>query len=345
MKTKPKRIRDRSSLTEAQKELLKENIGKLSIDELSEILGVKRRSLFLILRNKYNTEDYWNLYDINPSLFVNPNSPEVAYILGFIWGDGTVKKDNHGIVVDISYIDSEVIKNTFFSVGKWSYTTSFRDKKQKSGIFSTYNSVIGKFLGENDYYDKSSKSPYKILKLIPEENRHLFFRGWFDSDGCISGKGNKYFSVFFSGSFNQDWLSLIELSKNLNFKYSIYKKTNSSGSSSSFSINTQGQKIFLNYIYQSREQDLIGLDRKFERYTNFLKSFDNKFKSKTGFLGVFPCGIKYCAKIHWNNKKEGKGFEHLGVFDDLLSAAKAYDKAIIMRKGLNAKTNFPILNI
>ena len=344
VKTNKKRIRDRSQLTIEQSTLLKENIDKLHIDDLADILGVTRRSLFLILRGKYNLEDHWNLYDINPSLFLKPLSPEVAYILGFIWGDGAVRRDTHGIIIDIVGVDAKSIYNILFSVGKWKYREAQRLGKQPSSSFTTYNAVMAKFLGENDYYEKSSKSPCKILNLIPEENRHLFFRGWFDADGCISADRGKYFSVAISGTLNQDWSALKNLSLRLNCEFGVYKVTDKH-SSSSFSFLVSGQKRFLDYIYQNREVDQIGFPRKFEKYEMLSESKKTLSGSETGVLGVYLTKNKkrYFAKICWLS--DGKIVNNnLGYFPDLDSAAIAYDQAIVRRKGYRAKTNFPIEN-
>lgn len=55
----------------------------------------------------------------------------------------------------------------------------------------------------------------------------------------------------------------------------------------------------------------------------------------TGFKGVSRLGIKYTAQIHFNRKKL-----HIGVFDKIEDAAKAYDKKAIELFGEYAQLNF-----
>lgn len=93
--------RNRKSYTPEQEAIIKENISKLHIDDLAKLVGKSRRSLFMFLReNFYKIENYWNLYDVRPEKFISPNTPEVAYILGFLWADGHVNPLCNGIVVD-----------------------------------------------------------------------------------------------------------------------------------------------------------------------------------------------------------------------------------------------------
>lgn len=59
----------------------------------------------------------------------------------------------------------------------------------------------------------------------------------------------------------------------------------------------------------------------------------------SGFKGVYfhkACN-KWCARIGIENKKL-----HLGLFTDILEAARAYDKAALELHGAFARTNFPV---
>lgn len=62
----------------------------------------------------------------------------------------------------------------------------------------------------------------------------------------------------------------------------------------------------------------------------------NATKSKSGFIGVYPCGNKWQASIKVAGKRT-----HLGVFDEKEEAARARDKAALRFHGEFARLNFP----
>ena len=211
----------------------------------------------------------YSTYNVNPGLFLNIKTPEIAYLLGFIWADGYIRKNKNvnAIKLDIGIKDIDNIKKIFDVVGKWNYYNYTRDGKHKISTITTNNRPIVEFLIENDYLVKSIKSPVKILKHIPEKLKHYFFRGWSDGDGCFFyNKKAHCFSI--CSTYECDWSLFIKKTENLKIDSKYKKIINKKGQKNSQIIISKKESIvkFGNYIYKKFKQDNIGLMRKYEKF-------------------------------------------------------------------------------
>lgn len=215
-------------------------------------------------------------YKVNPNQFLNIDSPEIAYLLGFIWADGNISKMSYQISLSIQKEDADQIAHLFDRTGEWGIYNRKRTTWKEESCFYISNKIIWSFLKENDYDIKSGASPDKILSKIPENLKHYWWRGYFDGDGSIGcGKGNQLVlaSVFF-----QDWSFCIDLFSKLNIlKYSIrVSKDNIKSRHSEFILqNMIGIDKFCRFIYQNYENDNIGLDRKYKKYLLIKQSLLN----------------------------------------------------------------------
>ena len=203
-----------------------------------------------------------NLCDVND--FLKIDSEKIAYLLGFIWGDGYVscQPRSYTIVVCIKKDDAQNLRKIFDN--RW----TIKDKSPQKATWAkqTFHSINHKelaiFLKENDFTIKSITSPEKILKKIPFNLQHHFFRGWFDADGHISS------NLTICGTYKQNWKVLEKLSKQLNFKKNIYKWKSDKARFSRFEVcGRDSQKKFLSYIYKDAN---FKLDRKFLKYQNLI---------------------------------------------------------------------------
>jgi hypothetical protein len=218
--------------------------------------------------------------NINPDLFYNITMPEVAYFLGLLWTDGFIQRRKNNSHLGIKNIKDDIIsiKDVLNKIGKWNY---FEIKKRKDTWkdqiqVSTNNKRIYDFLVEHDYNKKSYASADKILRKIPENLHHYFFRGIVDGDGCFYYKKTvhstmRQFSV--SSTYEQDWEYFENLCKKLNIIYSIkkYKRIKSSYSQIRITNKNGIQKIG-EYIYNCYNKNKIGLYRKYTKYQLIMNS-------------------------------------------------------------------------
>lgn len=217
-----------------------------------------------------------NEYAVNPDQFLTINSPEIAYILGFVWADGYLY--DNSVKVECITKDLSLIKDTFKSTGNWFVNYRNRENRQPQMCIGTHNKIIYDFLTAHDYISKSEKSADKILSKIPEHLQYYWFRGLVDGDGCfyINNKLNLYqFSI--ASSYNQDWTYVEHIFQELNIKYAIKRRKQLQhgklNGSSVIRITNQGDIIkFGNYIYKNYNLDKIGLPRKYNKFKLILDS-------------------------------------------------------------------------
>lgn len=209
---------------------------------------------------------------------IDLNDKYLCYFLGLLWADGTVSiSDRNRISLKMLEEDILELECVLYKVANW--------KKQLivSGNESWSNTILlrfsdkefKKFLIENDYSDKSYKSPNKILSNIPEGNRKYFFRGIVDGDGCFFIKkynGSYVRSFTISSSYEQDWNYMVKLCEKCNFKYSIRRVVNNKSKghkSSVFKLSTKNIPGFGEYIYD----DFFGLERKYFKFKKIINSY------------------------------------------------------------------------
>lgn len=216
-------------------------------------------------------------YNVGINQFKNIKTPEISYILGLLWADGYImsKGSYQRIILEMIRTDLDKLKFVFERTGDWTCHYRKRMNKQESCILKTSNRPLVSYFKDMDFDKKSFISPDNLLKKIPEKIKKYFFRGIIDGDGCFYINGNqKYLSI--GGTYEQDWSYIEKLFKDLNVKYTIWKKENENidGNITRSSIievaTLSGIKLFGEYLYENYEVDNIGLRRKYEKYLHII---------------------------------------------------------------------------
>lgn len=220
----------------------------------------KKLKISRVGRSKHPT-----LENINSEEFVSVKTPEIAYMLGFIWADGYIvcSRFRRSIEIEITEKDAEALAPIFNKVGKWAIRKRQRGKSNPTWIFNTNNKNIYDFLFANDYKEKSLVSCSKILQVIPDDFKKYFWRGYFDGDGTVKCVGRGVV-IGLAGSYNQDWSEIEKLYQSLGGTgYKIYKTEEKSGNKYSKVLiqNRLGCFLVSSYLLSSS----LGLARKTER--------------------------------------------------------------------------------
>lgn len=273
-------------------EWLKNNYGKLTPHECSEKIGIRisqlRNRIYKLgltlpnnIRNELRSKSNKKC-NINPDLFYNLNSPEIIYLLGLIWADGSLYQSKNKNVSNVGFTmvgeDLNNIRVIIDSIGKWNYyerTQPINTWKSSFNV-TTNNKRIYDFLIKNDYGNKSHVSADKILSKIPNNLKHYWFRGLIDGDGCFyyykpkSGSILRQFAL--ASTYEQDWTYFEKLCVSLNIIYKIKRNKNDKSSSSYLRItNKSGVKSLGYYIYNDYENDNMGLERKYAKFKLIIK--------------------------------------------------------------------------
>lgn len=216
-------------------------------------------------------------YNVGYEQFQEIKTPDIAYILGILWSDGSItQKNNHNdIILEILKNDLDEIKKIFERVGKWNFYYRKRKNRKEMGILKTSNRPLVNYLFSLDFNRKSFKSPDNLIEKIPNELKKYFFRGIIDGDGCFYNGKNTIFSV--TSTVNQEWKYFENLFDELKVKSKIRKKEhkNKNGTISQSSIievvRIEDIIKIGKYIYNNYEIDKIGLSRKYKKYLDLKK--------------------------------------------------------------------------
>jgi len=235
--------------------------------------------------------------DIHVEKFLNPNSPESAYLLGLLWADGSVSKKQNQISISLVKEDADFLKPIILSFGDWhvneKYYNSCSQKPQIKFCFS--NKVVSDFLKSLGFCEKSGGSAQRVLDVIPLHLHNFFWLGLTDGDGCFTYSGHSpEFSI--TSTFDQEWDFAFYLKdyltlKNLKFikKEIKVKDSDKIRRASRMTLLTfYDIKRYGMFIYQDKlnNNSVLGLNRKFEKWEYIVDNFKPHRNKGNMFGGI-----------------------------------------------------------
>lgn len=247
-------------LTQTEKQFLIENYPLKGINYCSEYLKLSKNST---KHNAYSLGLKLQKYDYIKDFY--PITPQSAYILGFLTGDGHISK--YSLSIEINMDDAIKLKNIFMFTNWSTYIRQRENWKEVCNYYICSLDLV-KWLKSYDFHNKSKQLPN--IGFISDEYLHLFLLGLFDADGCIVLNSKNIGFVFqISACYEYNWDSLINLFKNKidvevrRYDQIYYKKNQKASTIKTFSVNAT--KIY-NYLYQTYDRDKIGLPRKHDKF-------------------------------------------------------------------------------
>lgn len=237
-------------------------------------------------------------YNINKDFFVNIDTSQKAYILGFIFADGSIHKSRYSLSIELSGEDGYILEQmrTLFYNGNNFPTIHIR----KIGNFEykklhiSSKEFVKNLINLNVMPNKTHKMdfPMSIKKdLLPH-----FIRGFFDGDGTVglyNYNGKNKISVGFCGleNFLLHIKSILsDANINTGKLISIQKSSPQIKRLSVYAIASLIK--FYNFIYKDSDM--------------FLKRKREKFEEI----------IKLVSKSRFINKQKGDGNKYKGVSFD-----------------------------
>lgn len=242
-------------------------------------------------------------YTVNHDAFNKLDTPEKAYMLGFMYADGYNESSKRRVFCGIQYKDSYILKDFLKIVGSNAPVNKILRNYKDSGLSDVGTISISSEKISNRFI--SLGCPIKktfILKFPSEKQVRIkllphFIRGYFDGDGCLSYNTTqkKYFrgGVYIVSTLHFCEKLALLLKNKLGIHCSIciknkrYKNKKFPIRTLSIGGNRQIQK-FLDWIYYD---STIHLKRKYKKYLEFSRK-NKKQAEKYGEKRKFKLDFK-----------------------------------------------------
>lgn len=246
-------------------------------------LGMSRRKINWLANKKLNLYVGQDFYDKNRKestkfplkipLETILTYPEICYVLGYIYADGTVAKNSNLVTLDILTKDMVVIKPFLEILCDWTYYDYDNSSCQPHTKARMTNVEFRNFLVNCGFLEKSTTCPLDMFNRIPYPLQKYFVRGYLDGDGTIYMSKAKRVAVAFYATHDNDWRLLQQVFEQLNIVGYIYKECRTRGRSSNFRTSKKNDVIkFCEYVYENFMEDKIGLPRKYDKYLSIKHS-------------------------------------------------------------------------
>ena len=251
----------------SQRQLAKKyNTYQVSVQKLFKENNVKSRK---------NTEAN-RKYKLNYNFFDEINTPNKAYILGFLYADGTNNKKYSTIKLSLQDSDKEILEKIKDNIGS----------ERPLGFYQRNN----KNIKHKDVYELIIQSSYmcNILErygMMPKKSLILqfpkwlkkdlyphFIRGYFDGDGHLGKLGRGAHCSFVSSIDYCNGLSNFLLKEIPDARQKVVSISTNKLTGRLISSDKKSVKIIMGYIYKdcNKENNILFMERKYKIY---LKKF------------------------------------------------------------------------
>lgn len=245
----------------------------LTHKNIANICNVSENSVYKVLSDfnveKRDISHVRQKYSLNEHYFDVIDTPNKAYILGFLYADGYNNYTNRTVTLSLQERDKEILEKINNEIGsnRPLFFENIKDKRPtcqnqyRLSITNKHVSETLKNLGVTKA--KSLELTFPVWldeKLIPH-----FLRGYMDGDGYIAKRPNDYHTSFVSTySFCLSAKEIIDNTLGVSCNIVLDGRTNDI--TSTLNINKKYQsKMFLDWIYQDAD---LYLDRKYQLYKN-----------------------------------------------------------------------------
>ena len=255
------------------KDICNKYIEGMSTVKIGEIYGVKFPAILRILESnnieRRSRTQCYRKYSVNQNYFDDIDTPNKAYILGFLYADGNVSKNGSTINLTLQECDKEIlekIKDELDYTGDLRYSDNSK-RVGSNGYISknTYSLLVNCKHMHEQLIDKGVVPRKSLILEFPNwlssDLLPHFLRGYMDGDGCIV-KQNYQATITSTEKF---CLSIQEMLKNkLGINSSIKHASCNNNVTKVLVLSRRAYvKTFLDYIY--KDADLY-MERKHNIY-------------------------------------------------------------------------------
>lgn len=188
-------------------------------------------------------------------------SPESAYAHGLFFADGSIYTRTYRLSLEMKSEDLDDLIPILMSLTDWNVYRRQRTRKQSlcQPITMLYkgNKTLCNSLCETGYY--KPKDAQLAIDNIPPRLQFMWFRGFFDGDGCYYHHPKQYlYQISIAGDHDYDWSFLPDFG---------FKIQNGKTGSHARLTSKSRCVAWMSYLYPNG-YDGIGLERKWSKYHN-----------------------------------------------------------------------------
>lgn len=272
-------------LKKATEEYISNINNKPSLTKISSKYGIKRQTLSNRLKELgYEIINYQNISKFDENIFDEIDTEEKAYWLGFIYADGYINSKSNCFEISLKASDSDHLQkfnqfmkyngdNVKIESAKCNDTVCYRARwyitnKHLWNTLNNYGCVPNKSL----ILTFPKTDIFKSKDLI----RH-FIRGYIDGDGCISYSNKEHTRMTLSILGTFDFLNSLQEFLPCN-EHTLHEKNNVC----CLCINGHTGYNVVKYLYENSN---IYLSRKYDRYLEFCRLYEESYKELSGNIG------------------------------------------------------------
>ncbi len=252
----------------------------LSTVKIGKIFGCSNKPIAKVLErhNIPRTGVGNRKYKLNEHYFDEIDTPNKAYILGFLYADGCNSMGKGTIHISLQEEDKQILEDMRNEIGS-EKELDYIDNSNKHNFGYTYKNMwrLNMFsIHMCKTLEKIGMMPNKSLKItfpnIDESLYSHFIRGVFDGDGCIhnsNGKTRHLCSIvgtYDLCNFLKDYFEKMGITSH------VREASNHNGITAVFEIWKKDSVMkFLDFIYFDAE---MYLERKYQRYLNCVNEYE-----------------------------------------------------------------------
>ena len=193
-------IRSTKTSNEIEKEILRRYELGESSEEIAKTFEMNGSTVCRIVKRLGGEirpgEENKRIYNIRQDYFNKIDTEEKAYLLGFLYADGSISKNRNSIKIEVHEQDSDILDKFINAI--------FIDNKPKISTdqkIYKYITITSKYMKE-DLIAQGCVPNKTFLVTMPKLEKEMinhFFRGVYDGDGSIAIGSNKRVRVCLTG--------------------------------------------------------------------------------------------------------------------------------------------------
>lgn len=263
-----------------------------SLTKIGEKYGIERHSFSRRLKELgIEVINHQNKLKFDNTVFDSIDTEEKAYWLGFIYADGYVSSNNNKFELSLKADDiNHLEKFNLFIKGS-------KDKVKINKVKCNETICLRCRINLSDEHfrkklielgcvpNKSLILQFPDINIFKSENliKH-FIRGYWDGDGCLSWTDKEHREPAISLLGTEHFLLNTQNNLPLKHLYSLrlanYNTNNKV--TKTFSISGKNAYLLTKYLY---EDSTIYLDRKYEKYKEYCRLYEESYKELVGNNG------------------------------------------------------------